>query len=74
MNILTSFKLGNGMTILECDIFSDDQITENLRLDGIKIDHFSVEPVKACFSAPKTREIVIKDTLPEQQFRNAMFV
>lgn len=74
MNVLSTFRLVNGMTVLVCDLFSDDQVTNDLRLDGIKIEKYSVEPVRTCFSTPKSRHIVVKDKLPERQFSHAVFV
>ena len=74
MDILTTFRLDNGMTVLVCEPFTDDQVTSDLRLDGVKIEKFTVEPVRTCFSKPKSRHIVVKDKLLESQFKQALFV
>ena len=66
INVIEVFEIPNA-TILVCDLFDDNVITDTLTTDiGIfNKDEFAVEHVTACFGEPKQRIIGIrKKNLP----------
>ena len=65
MKVLDCFKLSNKMTVISCEIFSDNQITQSIKVDGKILTDFEVETPKDCFSVPKTRNIVVHGELVE---------
>jgi len=52
-------KLNSEATILVCDMFPDDVVTKTIKTDFGTIRSFVVETPKECFSAPKTRDILV---------------
>ena len=73
MKIIDHFKLNNGMTVICCEPFSDSQITKLIKVDGEIVSDFIVENLKECFSMAKTRNIVVREALPQQP-RELLFV
>ena len=51
-----------NFTVLVCDFFPDDAVTFTLKIGREEYSSFHVEPPKVCFSAPKTRDIIIYDS------------
>lgn len=52
-------KVNKNLTVLNCDIFPDEDIKGTIMSNIGEHKSFEVEPVKPCFSTPKTRSIVL---------------
>ena len=70
-----SFNINNA-TVLVCEMFEDEEVTKTLHTDigRFNKDEFVVEKVKACFSTPTTRNIVIKKANLSQKINDFSFV
>lgn len=59
MRVRETLQLENGFSVLMCDLFSDEEITQTL-VSNIGIHkNFVVEGVRNCFSSATTRNIVL---------------
>ena len=65
MKIIECFRLNNGMTVLSCEMFSDDQITRMIRVYGRLLTDFEVERPRECFSVPNLRNVVVHEKIAE---------
>lgn len=65
MKIIEYFKLDNGMTVLSCEMFPDDQITQAVEVDGRLMTDFEVEKPKECFSASRLRNVVVRERIED---------
>lgn len=59
INVKEVFKLNKNTTVLVCDMFSDDEVKGILESNIGKYKDFEIETVKNCFSAAKTRNIIL---------------
>jgi hypothetical protein len=57
--VLEVLKLNTGAYVLVCESFSDDAITKRVRIGDRLFERFEIERVKECFSAAKSRDIVL---------------
>lgn len=53
------FKINGEATVLVCDLFSDSEIGSVIQSNIGQHVNFEVFPIKACFSQPKTRNILV---------------
>lgn len=70
-----SFETKN-ITILVCEMFSDDVVTDTLVTDVGSFNNreFAVMENKACFSIPTTRHVVIRKTNLPKKIEKINFV
>lgn len=70
-----SFNIDNS-TVLICELFADEIVTETLQtnIGYFNKDEFVVEKIKSCFSIPNTRNIIIKKADLSQRINSFMFV
>ena len=59
INVKETLRVGNGITVLVCDMFSDEDIKRTLESNIGQHTKFKVEGVKNCFSKPTTGDIVM---------------
>jgi hypothetical protein len=64
VEVLETMQLNNGKTVLVCKMFSDENVTDKVKIGDTIAKNFSIEQVRACFSAPKTRDIVVVGAIP----------
>lgn len=57
--VLEVLKLNTGTYVLVCENFSDDAITKRVRIGDRLFERFEIERVRECFSAAKSRDIVL---------------
>lgn len=68
------FNLKNNTTILVCDLFSDDVVTDLVRTDSGDYSNFDVLPIRECFTKARTRNIVFYDELDLSNVKSVQFV
>ena len=64
-----------GITVLVCELFGDDVVTDKLETDAgvFSGGDFVVEDNKDCFSAVNTRNIVIRKAVIPQKINQIRF-
>lgn len=62
IKVIERLKTESLYTVLVCDLFSDDVITNRLKTDiGIfEESSFAIGDVKSCFSQPTSRTILLR--------------
>lgn len=71
-----SFTIEKGFTVLVCEAFDDEIITDRL-LTNVKIfeiGEFTVEKAISCFGKPQTRNILIKQTYLDNEIKQFEFI
>lgn len=58
-NVKQVLKVGENITVLVCDMFSDEEITRQVKTSAGIHSRFEVENPKFCFSNPTTRNVVL---------------
>lgn len=76
LTVKDSFEINNKITVLVCDMFTDDVVTNTLQTnEGLFArNEFAVEKVKYCFGTPTTREIVIRKTNLTGKIKSVDFI
>lgn len=74
IRVKETMKLNNNYTVLICDMFNDNIVTDKIESNLGIHENFEVEGVKACFSIPKSRNIVIFDNLEGNDIRAIRFL
>ena len=69
-------NLRDEFTILVCDTFDDEIITDSLLINKCLFykNEFEIEKNKSCFSKPNTRRITIKKKLTDKHIYAAAFI
>lgn len=57
--VMETMQLNENVTILVCDMFSDEIITKTIMTNLGKHQNIAVETIRECFSKPKTRDILV---------------
>lgn len=68
------FKVNKNITVLICDMFSDEDVTKTIKSNVGEHKSFEVEAVQACFSVPKTRSIVMMGTGDFSKIKSIEFI
>lgn len=65
MKILEATELKKGCVVIMVPFFEDEDITDKIEVDGIKIKkpYFSVSKWSECFSRPTTRSILVTNNI-----------
>ena len=74
INVKETFKLNTGETVLVCEMFEDDIVTNKIESNVGDITGFEVEKPKNCFGTSMTRNIVVFNLPNECVVNNLMFV
>ena len=69
-------KLENGMPVLICDLFQDNEVTNKLSTDigEFSENEFAIGQIRSCFGPPKTRTILLRTHEDCSKIKNISFV
>ena len=59
IQVMDTVQLKEKGTLLVCEVFADEIITETIKTNIGVFHNFAVEMIKECFSKPKTRDLLV---------------